>query len=142
MLRRHASQCSTDEYSNGRLFQRCKENSETLRKTQSPITIVTRKNRVSQEEPMVYDTPVVDQSQLSVSNMQTMKKKRIVQATAPVGQTNNKQISKQILHAIMNSMNNIQEPVGTIPSSANDDFFENGPLSNPEDTMTRIVDSS
>lgn len=140
MFRRHASQCSADEYSNERRFQRAKENGENFKKTNSPITILTRKHRVAHEDPLVYDTPNIEQNQMG-----TLKKKRSMTSLNQVGQNQNnanKQISKQILHAIMNSMNNIQDGNGTAQTSTADEFFDNGPLSNPEETMVRIVDSS
>jgi len=74
-----------------------------------------------------------------------LKKKRpfhtinTIESNTSNGQNNNKQISKQILHAIMNSMNNNQEQSAIPAPSVNDEFFENGPLTNPEETIANIT---
>jgi hypothetical protein len=74
-----------------------------------------------------------------------MKKKRpfhtinTIESNTSNGQNNNKQISKQILHAIMNSMNNNQEQSAIPAPSVNDEFFANGPLTNPEETIANIT---
>lgn len=141
LLRRHASQCSADEIMQDRRAQRAKENTEvvdrthTLKKKPSPITILTRKNKTNQNEPLVHDAPFSELTQPPACNTQTLKKKRPSHPLNTSGQTNNKQISKQILHAIMNSMNNNQEPTVAIEPSATDEFFDNGPLRNPEESL-------
>ncbi|UJR10384.1 hypothetical protein I4U23_014589 [Adineta vaga] len=150
VLRRHASQCSADEIAS--------LNSNALKKQQSPITLITRKNHINRDEPMLYETPHSEQTQPSVCNTYTMKKKRPSHTNNTAGCSNNngqkntnQQMSKQILHAIMNSMNNNQEPLSMTPPpppipaspiSVNDDFFENGPLTNPEETIANMTVSS
>ncbi len=135
IIRRHASQSSADE-----LIHR-----NTLKKKQSPITIITRKNKINQDEQNVYEAPHSEQTQAPVCNSHTMKKKRpfhtinTIESNTSNGQNNNKQISKQILHAIMNSMNNNQEQSAIPAPSVNDEFFENGPLTNPEETIANIT---
>ncbi|CAF3390997.1 unnamed protein product [Rotaria sp. Silwood1] len=155
-IRRHASQCSSNEYTYDRHYQQSRENSQiiitnTLKKKPPPITLITRKNKLNQDEQFVYEAPHSDQTQVPMCNSHTTKKKRPFHTINVTGTTNsnngqnnnNKQISKQILHAIMNSMNNNQEqttigPPITLSSSVNDEFFENGPLTNPEETMATI----
>ncbi len=157
-IRRHVSQCSAEEFTpNNRRYQRSNENPELininfLKKQQSPITLITRKNKINQDKHIVYETPHSEQVQVPISNTHTLKKKRpfhtitATGSTSANGQNNNNQISKQILHAIMNSMNNNQEQI-TIPprpasSSVTDEFFENGPLTNPEETLANITAST
>ncbi len=107
-----------------------------------PITLITRKTRIQQDESNVYETPHSEQTQTPVCNTHTLKKKRPFHTITATGQHNpNKQISKQILHAIMNSMNNNQEQV-TVPAAVNDEFFENGPLTNPEEPAPNITTST
>ncbi|CAF1012835.1 unnamed protein product [Rotaria sordida] len=160
-LRRHASQCSSNEYTYDRHYQQSKENPQiiltnTLKKKPPSITLITRKNKLNQDEQFVYEAPHSEQTQVPISNCHATKKKRSFHTinvtgtnNSNNGQTNNnnnnnKQISKQILHAIMNSMNNNQEqttigPPITLSSSVNDEFFENGPLTNPEETMATMT---
>ncbi len=120
-------------------------NENFLKKKSSPITIITRKNKITRDEQIVYETPHSEQIQAPIFNGHTLKKNRpfhTVTATGTTnanGQTTNKQISKQILHAIMNSMNNNQESPTARTFSANDEFFENGPLTNPEETIPIIT---
>lgn len=157
-IRRHASQCSAEEFlpHDGR-YPRSKENPELinlniLKKIQSPITIITRKNKVHQDEQIFYETPQSEQIQMPICNTHTLKKKRPFHTITATGSTsikgqNNKQISKQILHAIMNSMNNNnqeQVPISPRPISAsvNDEFFDNGPHTNPEETIDNITVST
>lgn len=162
-LRRHASQYSTNEVAYEKRFQHTKENSELIvadmiKKKPPPITIITRKHRLTQNEQMSFEIPQSEPADMSLSNSHTLKKKRPSNNSNLAGtamnhpgqnnnNNNNKQVSKQILHAIMNSMNNQDQPsIGppaiAFPSSVNDEFFENGPLTNPEETlvnMTNIV---
>ncbi|CAF3696404.1 unnamed protein product [Adineta steineri] len=146
-LRRHASQCSADEFKSERI------NSNTLKKKSSPLTLITRKNKINQDEQIVYEAPLSEQTQAPICNTHTLKKKRPFHTINTIGSSTNtthnptnKQISKQILHAIMNSMNNNQEqiiiPSQASPSSVNDEFFENGPLTNPEETLTNVTTSN
>jgi hypothetical protein len=142
LLRRHVSQCSADEIMQDRRAQRAKENTEvdrthTLKKKPSPITILTRKNKSNQNEPHSKQT------QALVCNTHTLKKKRPFHTMNTSGQSNNnKQISKQILHAIMNSMNNNQEQMPPTGPSVTDEFFDNGPLSNPEGSLDHLPSDS
>ncbi|CAF4377249.1 unnamed protein product, partial [Rotaria magnacalcarata] len=123
------------------------------KKTPPPITIITRKNRSMQSEQIAYEEPQLEQTEIVLLNNHTVIKKRpcntiITTGTSECsnGQNNNKQVSKQILHAIMNSMNNNQEqstagpPIVALSSAVNDEFFENGPLTNPEETIVNITD--
>ena len=114
----------------------------TLKKKPSPITILTRKNKSNQNEPLVYEAPHSEHMQLAVCDTHTLKKKRPFHTLTTAGQNTNKQISKQILHAIMNSMNNNQEPTAPIAPSVTDEFFDNGPLSNPEESLTHLAPDS
>ncbi|CAF0847591.1 unnamed protein product [Adineta ricciae] len=142
-FRRHASQCSADD---APLL-----NSMELKKQKSPLTLITRTNPTNCDEAMTYETPQSEQIQPPVCNTHTMKKKRPFHTinTAGCSIANNQQMSKQILHAIMNSMNHNQEPLSNTPppipaspTSVNDDFFENGPLTNPEETIANMTPSS
>jgi hypothetical protein len=157
-IRRHSSQCSAEEFiPSDRRYQRSKENPELidiniLKKKQSPITLITRKNKIKQDEQTVYEAPHSEQTQPPICNTHTLKKKRPFHTITAIGSSNghghnnnnNKQISKQILHAIMNSMNNNQEQstIPPRPASVNDEFFENGPLTNPEETIANITAST
>ena len=145
VLRRQESQRSTEEIIVDRRPHRPKDipevvNTVVLKKKPSPITIITRKTSMKQEEQNVYETPQSDQMQVSVSNSQVSNKRRPSNATSvgSRGTNGNKQMSKQILHAIMNSMNNNQDG---LPATT-EDFFDKGPLSNPEETISNITDSS
>ena len=144
-IRRHVSQCSADDCASGRRFQQSKE--ILIKKKQLPLTLITRKNKINQDEQILYEAPNSEKTEAPGCNSHTLKKKRsfhtinTARNNTSDGQNNNKQISKQILHAIMNSMNNNQEQ-STIPSpSTNDEFFENGPLTNPEETIANITAS-
>ncbi len=147
VIQRHASHCSAEELTpNNHRYQRLNEN--FLKKKSTPITLITRKNKINRDEQNVYETPHSEQIQC---NSHTLKKTRpfltITTAGNSIanGQTNNKQISKQILHAIMNSMNNNQEQLTANPTrafSVNDEFFENGPLTNPEEILPIITPST
>jgi hypothetical protein len=146
-IQRYASHCSTEELTtNHHRYQRSNEN--ILKKKPSPITIITRKNKINRDEQNVYETPHSEQTQGPIYNSHTLKKTRPFHTITTIGsnntneQTNNKQISKQILHAIMNSMNNNQEVKPTRAFSVNDEFFENGPLTNPEETLPIITPST
>lgn len=136
---RHISQCSAEELtSNARRYQRPNEN--LPKKKSLPLTIITRKNKLNPDEQNVYETPHSEQVHTPTCNSHTLKKQRPFHTINASGNTNTKQISKQILHAIMNSMNNTQEqPPATRTSSVYDEFFENGPLTNPEDTLANIT---
>ncbi|CAF1197311.1 unnamed protein product [Rotaria magnacalcarata] len=158
-IRRHASQCSSNEFTYDQRYLQTKENSQLIlantftKKTPPPITIITRKNRSMQSEQIAYEEPQLEQTETVLLNNHTVIKKRpcntiITTGTSECsnGQNNNKQVSKQILHAIMNSMNNNQEqstagpPIVALSSAVNDEFFENGPLTNPEETIVNITD--
>ena len=139
-FQRHTSQCSPEELSsNTRRYQRSTEN--LLKKKSLPLTIITRKTKLNPDEQNVYETPHSEHVQTSSCHSHTLKKQRPFHTITTSGGNNNKQISKQILHAIMNSMNNTQEqqPSVTRTSSVYDEFFENGPLTNPEDTLANIT---
>ncbi|CAF3352517.1 unnamed protein product [Rotaria socialis] len=159
-IRRHASQCSSNEFTYDQRYLQTKENSQLIlanafmKKPPPPITIITRKNRLMQNEQIAYEEPQLEQTEIVLLNNHTVIKKRpcntITTTTGTSecsnGQNNNKQVSKQILHAIMNSMNNNQEqstagpPMVALSSTVNDEFFENGPLTNPEETIVNITD--
>ncbi len=142
---------------NDRYYQQSKEDSELtktnfIKKKQSPVTLITRK-KINQNEQIVYEASHSEQIQAPTCNTHTLKKKRPLHTITTTGNSsangqnnNTKQISKQILHAIMNSMNNNQEQVRISPrpasSSVNDEFFDNGPLTNPEETIANITTST
>ena len=143
VFRRHASQCSADD---APLI-----NPMELKKQKSPLTLITRTNPMNRDEAMTYETPQSEQMQPPVCNTHTMKKKRAFHTinTAGCSTANNQQMSKQLLHAIMNSMNHNQEPLSNTPppmpaspTSVTDDFFENGPLTNPEEAIANMTPSS
>ncbi|CAF0937452.1 unnamed protein product [Adineta ricciae] len=104
-----------------------------------PITLITRKTKANQdEEQTAYEAPQSEQLPPPVKNIYPIKK---TQSSHPLTTTDtndhqpdtSKQVSKQILHAIMNSMNN--------KSTVNaDEFFENGPHTNPEETHVNPTD--
>jgi len=108
------------------------EKSNRKKKQQQPITIVTRKNEINQEDD--YEIPQSEQNQ-------TLKLKKqpslhyITPTEINIELNNNKPISKQILNAIKKSKNN-QEQTKT------DEFFENGPHTNPEETIVNITSSA
>ena len=134
---RHTSQYSADELTpNMRRYQRSNEN--LLKKKALPLTIITRKNKLNPDEQNVYETPHSEQVPSPTCHTHTLKKQRPFHTITASGNGNNKQISKQILHAIMNSMNNTQDQP-TRTSSVYDEFFENGPLTNPEETLANIT---
>jgi hypothetical protein len=147
-IRRHASQCSADNLTLNRRCQQSKKQVE--KKKQPPITIITRKNKINQDEQNVYEAPHSEQIQVPVCNSHTLKKKRPFHTINAIGSSssnnehnNNKQISKQILHAIMNSMNNNnnnQEQSTAAPAA--DEFFEEEPLTNPEEPIDNTTDSA
>ena len=159
-IRQLASQCSADEFTSERCYRGSEENLQLininiLKEKPPPITLITRKNKSNQDDQIVYEPPHSEQIRAPVRNSHTLRKNRPfhtinVMATSnsngqnDISNNNNKQISKQILHAIMNSMNNNQEqsmkgPPIASSSSVNDEFFEKGPLTNPEETIANIT---
>jgi len=102
---------------------------------QLPLLLVKIKKNES-EEQVVYETSQSEQIQPS-----TLKKTPSPYIIASLASNdglnnNNKHYSKQILYAIMNSKNNKQEQTTT------DEFFENGPHTNPEETIANITSSA
>ncbi|UJR35582.1 hypothetical protein I4U23_028335 [Adineta vaga] len=109
-----------------------------------PLTLITRKNKTNQnDEQTVYETPQSEQLPPTVKSSFPIKK---TQSSHPLITTENdhesdgnKHVSKQILHAIMNSMNHTNKKSHTTNA---DEFFENGPHTNPEETLLNSISSS
>ncbi|CAF5142840.1 unnamed protein product, partial [Rotaria magnacalcarata] len=68
-IRRHASQCSSNEFTYDQRYLQTKENSQLIlantftKKTPPPITIITRKNRSMQSEQIAYEEPQLEQTE-------------------------------------------------------------------------------
>ncbi|CAF0758903.1 unnamed protein product [Rotaria sp. Silwood1] len=143
VIRRHSSQRSAEKIPSERRWQWSKESGGLIdkgnrkKKQQSAINLSSKDKINQDEEQVVYETPLSEQIQPSY-------KKQSFHTTTTTTTTensdeqnnNNKQISKQILHAILNSMTNSQE------QSVMNEFFENGPYTNPEETLTNITSTA
>ena len=142
MIRRHSSQRSADEVLSERRWQWSKESGGLIdkgnRKKKQSTTNLPPKTKIQhhEQEQVVYETPKSEQLSIPASTTYTLKKKQSLRTSEPTNESN-KQISKQILHSIINnSTNNNQD------QSTTDDFFENGPHTNPEETMVNITSSA
>ncbi|CAF2380381.1 unnamed protein product [Rotaria sp. Silwood2] len=141
-IRRHSSQRSVEKTPSDRRWQWSKEsgglidkgNRKKKQQQQSTTNLSSKDKIIPDEEQVVYETPQSEQ-------IQTLNKKQSLPTTTTTENSdeqnnNNKQISKQILHAILNSMTNNQE------QTTMDEFFENGPYTNPEETLTNITSTA
>lgn len=108
-----------------------------------PLTLITRKHRSNQdEEPLVYEAPHSEHLPAPGKSAYPIKKTQSSHPFTsgnPAESDSSKQVSKQILHAIMNSMTH-----GTISPSQTDtdEFFEKGPHTNPEETAVSLAPSA
>lgn len=140
-IRRHSSQCSADKIPLDRRWQWSKESGGLIdkgnpkKKQQKSTSSLT-----SKEDRIIYETPKSEQIQTSSCNNHVLSKKQsfttIVTHENNDEQSNNKQVTKQILHTILNSMANNQEQADV------NEFFENGPYTNPEDVMANIASTA
>ncbi|CAF0959999.1 unnamed protein product [Adineta steineri] len=112
-------QQSVDELPSDRRWQWSKESGGLIdkgnrkKKQQSPITILTRKNKI--EEQVVYETPQSDQIQTSECNTYSIKTKQ----SSRISPINNHKIEAKT-----------------------NDFFDIGPHTNPEEIMIKMTSSS
>jgi hypothetical protein len=146
LRRRQASQCSADEFILEQLRNETNENLEsTFDRTANnkilPTTIVTRNNVNYRHEPVVNDMSQFERISTSICPSQTLKTNRSFRANHTTNPNKNKQISKQILHAIMNSMNHNQESVVLLAPYDMDEYFDNRPLSNPNEPIVHTGES-
>jgi hypothetical protein len=137
VIQRHSSQHSNEEFSSDRRWQWSKESGGLIekshrKKNQQSITILTRKTKTNEgEEQTIYETP------RSEPIFKEKQSPLIITSIGSNDETNNNNpISRQILYAIMNSKNKNSEQTTT------DDFFENGPHTNPEETMGNITSTA
>jgi len=87
----------------------------------------------NQDEQDLYETPHSEHHQQQQQQQQPSKPIRTFRTMSTTGNSNNrKQISKQILHAIMNSMNNKDA------TKVNETFFEHGPHTNPDEVIANL----
>jgi hypothetical protein len=148
VIQRHSSQCSAEQLPSDRRWQWSKESGGLIeknnRKKKQPITIVTHKNEEEkeEEEQVVYEIPRSEQNS-------TLKLKKqpsshsITLTEINIELNNNQPISKQILNAIKNSKNNNNNNNNnTQEQTTMDEFFENGPHTNPEKTIVNITSSA
>jgi len=126
IIQHHANQCLVEGSSSDRRWQWSKESGGLIenvhrKKKQPAIIRVTHEN---EEEQVVYEIPQSEQT--SISKFEKTH-------SSPLTESNN---SKQILHTIIKSKTPNQEQIIT------DEFFENGPYTNPEETIANITSTA
>ena len=142
VIRRYSSQCSANEFSSGRRWQWSKEsgglidkgNRKQQQQQQSNIKLKSKEKFNQVEEQAIYESLPSEQIQ---ALKKTQSLNNAITNENSVEPNNNKPISKQILHAIMDTMTPNQEE-----ESSMNEFFENGPYTNPEETIANITSSA
>ena len=139
VIRRYSSQCQADEFSSERRWHWSKESGGLIdkgnrkKKQQSNIKVKSKEKFNHIEGQLIYESLPTEQIQ---ALKKTQSSNNVMTNENNIEQNNNKQISKQVLHAIMNTMTRNRE------ESSMNEFFENGPYTNPEETIANITSSA
>jgi len=81
---------------------------------------------------VIYEVPQAEQSS-------SLSLKKIASFDDDKQSTSDTQISKQLLHSIMNTK---KKDSTNLEQSKRDEFFEHGPHTNPEETVVNITSSA